>query len=142
MVLQLTAEPPEAPSYFYTIFKNIFLVYTYFMDIIFKSLSAAVVTAIILIVQKVFGPRIAGAIGGLPIVFAISYILITMNDKTTSKDFLIGGIYGAIAAIIFSLVLIWLNIHFVKNHWLNFSLAYILCFLLSLLFVYFSSNKV
>ena len=112
------------------------------MDIIFKSLSAAVVTAIILIVQKVFGPRIAGAIGGLPIVFAISYILITMNDKTTSKDFLIGGIYGAIAAIIFSLVLIWLNIHFVKNHWLNFSLAYILCFLLSLLFVYFSSNKV
>ncbi len=120
---------------------SIFIIYFVYMDIIIKSLSAAVVTAIILMVQKIFGPRIAGAIGGLPIVFAISYILITLNNKNDSRDFLTGGIYGAIAAIFFSIVLIWLNVQFVKNHWLNFTIAYILCFLLSLALVYFTSNK-
>lgn len=111
------------------------------MDIILKSLSAAIVTAIVLVVQKNFGPKIAGAIAGLPIVFAISYILITINNKSDSRDFLTGGIYGAIAAIFFSLALIWLNVQFVKNHWLNFTVAYVLCFFLSLLLVHFSSNK-
>ena len=83
----------------------------------------------------------AGAIGGLPIVFAISYILITMNNKLASKDFLIGGIYGAVAAIFFSVILIWFNSYFLKSHWLNFTIAYILCFCLSLAIVYFTSNK-
>jgi hypothetical protein len=111
------------------------------MDIVIKSLAAAAVTAIILVVQKYFGPKLAGAIGGLPIVFAISYILINLNNKTSSRDFLVGGIYGAIAAILFSLVLIWLNIQFVKGFWLNFAIAYVICFLFSLLLVYITSAK-
>ncbi len=111
------------------------------MDIIFKSLASAVVTAIILMISKFFGSKIAGAIGGLPVVFVVSYIFITMNNKSLSRDFLLGGIYGAIAAIFFSAVLIWINIQFVKSYWVNLIVAYILCFLLSLLLVYLTSNK-
>lgn len=111
------------------------------MDIILKSLSSAVVTAIILLIAKFSGPKIAGAIGGLPIVFAITYVLLTISDKTLSRDFLVGGIYGAIAAIFFSAILIWLNIAFVKSFWINFIVAYILCFGLSLGLVYFTSCK-
>jgi len=106
------------------------------MSIIIKSLASAVVTAFILIIAKFFGPKLAGAIGGLPIVFAVSYILITLSDKTASKDFLIGGIYGAVAAIFFSVILIWLNVQFAKTFWLNFVIAYLLCFCLSLGLVY------
>ncbi len=110
------------------------------MDIILKSLASAVVTAIILLIAKVAGPRMAGAIGGIPIVFAISYILLTLNDKSLSRDFLIGGIYGAIAAIFFSVILIALNFYFIRSHWLNFIIAYILCFCFALILVYFTSK--
>jgi len=60
-------------------------------------LASAGVTAIILTIAKFSGPKLAGAIGGIPIVFAISYILLTMGDKSISRQFLVGGIYGAIA---------------------------------------------
>lgn len=111
------------------------------MDIFIKSLASAIITAIILLIAKFASPKLAGAIGGIPIVFAISYILITMANKSASRDFLIGGIYGAIAAIFFSVVLIWLNVAFVKSFWLNFIIAYTLCFALSLGLVYFIPNK-
>lgn len=111
------------------------------MDILIKSLASAVVTALVLFLNKFFGPKIAGAIGGLPIVFAVSYILITVSNKSASKDFLIGGVYGAIAAIFFSLILIWMNVQFAKTFWINFIIAYILCFLLSLGLVYVTSTK-
>lgn len=101
------------------------------MDIILKSLAAAVVTAIILLVAKFSSPKLAGAIGGIPIVFAISYIFVTLSNKSLARDFLLGGIYGAIAAIFFSLVLIFLNSKFLNSHWLNFVIAYVLCFLLA-----------
>ncbi|MDP7247545.1 MAG: hypothetical protein QF741_02885 [Candidatus Peribacteraceae bacterium] len=55
------------------------------MDILFKSLLAAVVTALILIIEKYAGPRVAGAIGGIPIVFAISYILVTYQLKELTQ---------------------------------------------------------
>lgn len=101
------------------------------MEIFFKSLLAAVVTAVILLVAKFAGPKLAGAIGGIPVVFAISYILITSQNKSASKDFLVGGIYGAVAAIFFSVVLIWLNSKFENYHWVNFATAYVLCFVLA-----------
>ena len=86
------------------------------MEIVYKSLISAVVAAIILLIAKFSGAKVAGAIGGLPIVFAITYVLLIISDKTLSRDFLVGGIYGAIAAIFFSVVLIWLNAAFVKNY--------------------------
>lgn len=101
------------------------------MDIILKSLAAAVVTAIILLVAKFFSPKLAGALGGIPIVFAVSYVLLTLENRSTARDFLVGGIFGAIAAIFFSFVLIWLNSKFLDSHWLNFVIAYVLCFLLA-----------
>ena len=51
------------------------------MEIVLKSLASAVVTGIILLLAKFSGPKLAGAIGGIPIVFAISYVLITMENK-------------------------------------------------------------
>lgn len=102
------------------------------MDILIKSLLAGVVTALILIVAKHAGPKLAGALGGIPIVFAVSYIFVTMSDKSTAKGFLIGGVIGAVAAIIFSLALMGLNQQFPKWHWLNFALAYVLCFFVAL----------
>jgi hypothetical protein len=108
------------------------------MEIILKSLASAVVTAIILLVAKFVGPKMAGAIGGIPVVFAISYVLLTMNDKSLSRDLLVGGIYGAIAAIFFSVLLILLNAQFVKTHWVNFAVAYTACFLFALALVRFT----
>ena len=98
------------------------------MEIIFKSLAAAVVTAVILVIAKYSGPKLAGAIGGIPIVFAISYVLITLESKATAKDFLVGGLYGAFAAILFSILLIFFNNKLPNTHWINFAVAYILCF--------------
>lgn len=110
------------------------------MDIILKSLASAVVTGIILLIAKFAGPKLAGAIGGIPIVFAVSYILVTMQDKTIANDFLVGGIYGAIAAVFFSIILILFNNKLVEYHWINFVVAYILCFLLAFGMVYFTSK--
>ncbi len=110
------------------------------MDILLKSLASAVITALILILARFAGPRLAGALGGIPIIFATSYILVTSSDKSLSRDFLIGGIYGALAGIFFSAVLIFLNAQFLKTHWVNFAVAYALCFLFALGLTYFSSK--
>jgi uncharacterized membrane protein YgaE (UPF0421/DUF939 family) len=110
------------------------------MEIVIKSLASAVVTGIVLILAKFFGPRVAGAIAGVPIVFAISYIMVTMNNHSSSKEFLIGGIYGAIAAIFFSVLLIWFNHQFPKYYWVSFAVAYTLCFLLALGIVHFTGK--
>lgn len=103
-------------------------------------MASAVVTAIILVIAKFSGPKLAGAIGGIPIVFVISYILLTMNDKSLSTKFLVGGIYGAMAGIFFSLILLWLNVQFVKTYWVNLAIAYVLCFLFALTLVHFTSK--
>ena len=101
------------------------------MDIVLKSLASAAVTAIILVVAKFSGPKMAGALGGIPIIFVVSYIFLTMQDRSGARQFLVGGVYGAIAAVFFSVLLIWLNVHFLKTHWINLVVAYIACFLLA-----------
>lgn len=110
------------------------------MDIIIKSLLAAIATGIILLIAKYSNPKLAGAIGGIPIVFAISYILVTLQDKSQAREFLIGGIYGAVAAIFFSIILILFNDKFTNWHWINFVIAYILCFLLAFILAHFTSK--
>ena len=101
------------------------------MDIFLKSLASGAVTAIVLLIAKFFGSKVAGIVGGIPIVFAISYVFLTINNRSLARDFLIGGIYGAIAAIFFSLVLLTLNFYFFKSHWLNFGVAYLFCICLA-----------
>ena len=108
------------------------------MEILLKSVASGVITAIILLIAQFSSTKLAGAIGGIPIVFAVSYVFLTMNVKAPARQFLIGGIYGAIAAIFFSLVLIWLNAQFIKTHWINFAVAYVACFLFALALVHFT----
>ncbi|MFH1292331.1 MAG: hypothetical protein ABIH87_04015 [bacterium] len=110
------------------------------MEIIIKSLVSAIATAIILLIAKIAGPKIAGAIGGIPIVFAVSYILLTMENKNISRDFLIGGIYGSLAAVFFSVILIFFNFYFLKTHWINFVVAYILTFLLVFILIHLTGK--
>lgn len=111
------------------------------MDILIKSIGSGIVTAIILVIAKFAGPKLAGAIGGIPVVFAVSYVLlIAGGGKSSAHGFLVGGIYGAIAGIFFSVVLIWLNHQFIKSYWLNFIIAYALCFLLAFVMVKISSK--
>ena len=104
------------------------------MDIFIKSLAAAIITALILMLEKTAGPKVAGAIGGIPIVFAISFIFITMGNKdiTHISHFLIGGIVGGLAGVSFCLLLWFLNAKFIEYYWLNFVVAYVLCFLFAL----------
>jgi len=111
------------------------------VEIFIKSLAGFFVTALTLIVARSVGPTFAGALGGIPIVFAVSYLLVTAQDKGADRRFLIGGVYGAIASIFFSFVLIWLNHQFPKNYWVNFFLAYFLCILLAILLVQISKSK-
>ncbi|MDO8594402.1 MAG: hypothetical protein Q7R93_02715 [bacterium] len=110
------------------------------MDIILKSAASAGVTAIILLIARYAGPKLAGAIGGIPVVFAISYVILTLENKGIARDFLTGGIYGAVAAIFFSVLLIWLNKQFLQSHWINFVIAYVLCFLLAFFLAQFTSK--
>lgn len=100
------------------------------LEIIYKSLIAAFITAIILLIAKFTGPRMAGAIGGIPIVFAISFVLITMQNKNPAQigEFLWGGVIGAIAGIIFCLLLLFLNQKNISWYWANFVIAYVTCF--------------
>lgn len=111
------------------------------MEIILKSLISAAVTAIILLVSNYASPKLAGALGGMPIIFAISYVLITMQNKSAAKDFLTGGVCGAIAAVFFSLILILFNQLFPKYHWVNFIIAYALCFLAAFGMSYFTTKN-
>ncbi|HAT03193.1 MAG TPA: hypothetical protein DCS29_00235 [Candidatus Magasanikbacteria bacterium] len=110
------------------------------MDIFIKSLASAAATAVILLIAKFSSPKLAGAIGGIPIVFVVSYILVTMSNRGASREFLVGGIYGAIGAICFSLVLLWLNVQFVKTFWLNLLIAYSICFVIALILVHITSK--
>ncbi len=110
------------------------------MEILFKSLASSVVVAALLLLSEHVGPKLAGAIGGIPIIFAISYVLVVQSNKGSSQDFLMGGVYGALAAIFFSLVLIGFNRYFPQHLWINFSVAYVLCFFFALGSVYLTSK--
>ncbi len=105
------------------------------MEIVYKSLIAAVITAVILVIEKYSGPRIAGAIGGIPIVFAISYVLITYQFKHVPQmnEFLWGGVIGAVGGVLFSLILIFLNTKLSQYYWINFIGAYVFIFLFALI---------
>lgn len=104
------------------------------MDIVYKSLIAAVITAVILLIERYSGPRVAGAIAGIPIVFAISYVLITyqLKDIPQMNEYLWGGVIGAIGGLLFSIILIWLNTKFSQYYWYNFFGAYLFIFLFAL----------
>jgi len=116
--------------------------YFFCMDILLKSVASAIVTAIILLIAKFSGPRLAGAIGGIPIVFAVSYVLVILQNRSSAQEFLVGGIYGALAGIFFSGILIWMNHLFPKYYWATFVVAYILCFIFALLLVNFPFQKI
>ncbi len=98
------------------------------MDILWKSIVGGTITGLILWIAKNVSPRIAGALGGIPIIFAITYVLVTMENKGSTQEYLTGGIYGAIASIFFSVVLIACNNYFPRYHWVNFAIVYLLCF--------------
>ena len=104
------------------------------MDIIWKSLLASVITAVILLIERYVGPKVAGAIGGIPIVYAISYVLVTYLERDSEKivGFLRGGVYGALAAIFFCVLLGLLTYKFPEYYWVNFAVSYIACFSLAL----------
>jgi len=110
------------------------------MEILLKSLASSVVVAALLLLSEYVGPKLAGAIGGIPIIFAISYVLVIHQNQASSQDFLMGGIYGAVAAIFFSLILIGFNHFFPQHVWINFTVAYILCFFFALGSVYVTSK--
>ena len=112
------------------------------MDIVYKSLIAAIITAVILVIEKHSGPRIAGAIGGIPIVFAISYVLVTyqLKDVPQMNEFLWGGVIGAVGGVLFSFILIFLNTKFSQYYWFNFMGAYALIFLFALVASQISSK--
>ncbi len=97
------------------------------MNILIKSMGAALVTAVILVISDLFGSKIAGIIGGIPIVYAISYVILTSDNKGHASEYLIGGISGTIAAVFFGLFLLFLNSKSPQTHWLNFIGAYVLC---------------
>jgi DMSO reductase anchor subunit len=59
-----------------------------------------------------------------------------MEDKSVANKFLVGGVYGAIAAIFFSGILIFFNKQFPEYHWISFAVAYGLCFLVAFGMVY------
>ena len=104
------------------------------MEIIWKSGVAAAVTALILLLAKVSGPKVAGAVGGIPIVFAISFVLVTMEmkDMEAISQFLFGGIIGALGGILFCALLWYLDFKLLHLYWMNFALAYLACFLFAL----------
>jgi len=81
------------------------------VDIVIKSLSAAAITGIILVVTKLTNKKIAGVIGGIPIVYAISYVLLTLENKKLSENYLKGEISGTIATVIFRVLLLIINKH-------------------------------
>lgn len=110
------------------------------MDILLKSLASAVIVGIILTIANFAGPKVAGAISGIPIISAITYVIITMSDKGTSTDFVYGLICGAIATIFFSILLLVLNYAAPKFHWINFSIAYFLCFISSVVLANLTSK--
>jgi uncharacterized membrane protein (GlpM family) len=111
------------------------------VDILLKSFVAWGAAALILTVAKFAGPRMAGAIAGIPIVFAVSYILVTYSNKSTSRNFLIGGLYGTAGFVVFVVSLVLLNQRFPANYWLNFTLAYLICLAVAVLLTHFSSSR-
>lgn len=111
------------------------------MDIVLKSFVAWGAAALVLTVAKYAGPRMAGAVGGVPIIFAVSYILVTYHNKPAAKNFLIGGAYGTIGFIVFLGALLLLNQRYAANHWINFAFAYALCLLVAIITTHLSTPR-
>lgn len=112
------------------------ITYTQHMSILIKSILSGVIVGLILLLSKYLGPKLAGAIGGVPLIFALTYGLTIAETPEKAQGFLLGGIYGSIAGMVFIGLLMVLNFYFIKTYWINFGVAYALCFLLALSMVY------
>ncbi|MBN1970051.1 MAG: DUF3147 family protein [Candidatus Delongbacteria bacterium] len=78
------------------------------MDIFLKSIAGGVMVAAILIVSKLFGPKVAGIISTMPVNITIGFIILTTSGSKAS-EVLNGFLLGMIPLTIFILVCMFMS---------------------------------
>ena len=104
------------------------------MDILIKSIIGGFVIALVLIVGKFFGPKLAGFVSAIPAGFVAGYVLFTVEEQNIAsiERFLTGGIIASIVFVLFIGVLLGAN-KLGFGYWESLAIAYffwVICFAL------------
>ncbi len=111
------------------------------MDILFKSVSGGILIAIILFSAKFFGPKIAGILTAIPMVFTTSFLFgFIKKEEIVIQNFVWNVFISAIITSIFLGSFYFLNQFNFKIIWINLIISYLIYFLL-IYFAFFYFKK-
>ena len=107
------------------------------MDIAIKSIIGGLVIAGVLLLGKLFGPKVAGFVSAIPAGFVVAYIIFTIQNKNPVEiqNFLTGGIIAGIIFCLFIGVLLFTN-KIGLGYWESIGIAYVLWGIAFSIFIY------
>jgi uncharacterized membrane protein (GlpM family) len=105
-----------------------------FLEISLRFLIAGLVVIGVWLLTKFINPKIAGAIAVMPSVFSLAYIFAFAGSKDVAamNKFVVGGMYGVFAWLVFLPTLYFLNTRL--SFWAAFGIAFVVWFLAAFLF--------
>ncbi len=108
------------------------------MDILLKSIIGGIIIALVLVLSRLFGERVGSIFASMPLVFILSFIFVTVEQKNKSQilSFLEGGAWGIVFFVLSILVLYFLSIYS-DRYWLNIFVVYLVWFAGMGIWVYF-----
>jgi uncharacterized membrane protein (GlpM family) len=107
------------------------------MEILLKSVVGGAVIGIVLLITKVFGPKVGGILAMVPMMFTLAFIMATYGSKAKYiQNFIGGSIAGSLLFLPFLIILYFLNKN-ADNYWLNLIISYVVWLGGAFLWVYF-----
>lgn len=108
------------------------------MEILLKSILGGCVIGAVLLASKLFGEKLGGVLSAIPMLFILSFLFVTVEQKDPDKIklFLEGGFWG-IAFFILAIVSLYFLSQYSDHYWFNLLAVYAVWFLCVATWVYF-----
>lgn len=105
------------------------------MDILLKGFFGGIVVIIVLVAEKYLGAKVAGVLGGIPLIFAISFAFVALKTgQEGAINFIKGGFWSLLPTLFFYLLLSFLTLknggHPLVNLTVTYTLSFTLIFLI------------
>jgi len=101
------------------------------MDILLKGFASGVIVMGVLLAERYFGAKVAGILGGIPLVFAISFAFIALKTgKEGAQNFILGGFWSLLPTLFFYFLLSFVTLRNGDHPLVNLALTYLLSFVL------------
>ena len=107
------------------------------MEILLKSVLSGVLIGAVLLITKLFGPKVGGIMAMVPLMFTLAFLFSTYGKNSTYiQGFILSGIAGTVLFVAFLVALYFFNKN-TDNYWINLAISYVIWFVGAFAWIYF-----